>query len=100
MLARMTSSRNDERQSVPAGERPPESATNRGSTSGTLTRANFVRFAVSHDDREVLAEIRNERERMPRVERQRRQHGADLAREVARRGTRGSAASTHRAQGT
>ena len=34
--------------------------------------------AMLHDDREVLAEIRDERKWVARVERQRREHGADL----------------------
>ena len=50
--------------------------------------------AVPHDDREVLAQVRDERERMPGVERQRRQDREDVAREVAVRGTRRSPACT------
>ena len=39
--------------------------------------------AVADHDREVLAQIRNERKGMARIERERREHRADLAREVA-----------------
>ncbi len=70
-----------------AKRRPPSSrgsATKRGSRSGTFTRANFVRPFVLDDDREVLAAIRDERKRMPGVERQRRQDGADIDVEVPR----------------
>ena len=38
---------------------------------------------MADDHREVLAQVRNERERVARVERERREHRADLAREVA-----------------
>jgi hypothetical protein len=38
---------------------------------------------VTHHHREVLAQVRDERERVPGVERQRGEHRADVAREVA-----------------
>ena len=49
---------------------------------GHLDARELRAAAVADDDREVLAQVRDERERMARVERQRRQHRADLAREV------------------
>ncbi len=39
--------------------------------------------AVADHNRKVLAEVRNKRERVAGVERQRREHRADLPREVA-----------------
>ena len=77
----MTSSRN-------ANVRPasPEcdegTGMKRGSTSGTLTRANFVDALILDDHGEALAAIRNIRKRMPGIERQRRQHRADVGVEM------------------
>jgi hypothetical protein len=50
---------------------------------GHLDACELGAAPVADHHREVLAQVRDERERMTRVERQRRQHRADLAREVA-----------------
>ena len=95
---RMTSSRNA---NVRPRRRPMRrTGTKRGSTSGILTRANFVRPAVPDDDREVLAAVRDERKRMAGIERQRRQQREDLASEVRRQVAAGSRRCSRRARGT
>ena len=50
----------------------------RGRPSGIFTRANFVRRPCRTDDSEVLAAVRNERERMSGIEGQRRQQRKNL----------------------
>ena len=69
---------------VGAGKRD-ESRQQVGHLHAGELRASFV---LDHN-REVLAAIRHERERMPGVECQRRQNGADVDVEAAARGTRG-----------
>jgi uncharacterized protein YifE (UPF0438 family) len=49
---------------------------------GDLDARELRPVAVPDDDREVLAQVRDEREGMPRVERQWREHRTDLAREI------------------
>ena len=50
---------------------------------GHLDARELGAAAVTHDDREAVTQVRDVRERMARVERQRRQHGPDVALEVA-----------------
>ena len=49
---------------------------------GDLDARELGPAAVAYHDREILAQVRDEREWMARIERQRREHRADLAREV------------------
>ena len=43
----------------------------------------LAKLRVAHDDREIEAEVGNVRERMPRPQRQRRQHREHVALEIA-----------------
>ena len=82
MLARMTSSRNTNVCAPGPAERFRNGDEPRQHV-GHLDARELGPAAVAHHDREVLAQVRDERKRMARIERQRRQHRADLAREIA-----------------
>ena len=81
MLARMTSSRKTKRQPLRRTQRLGDRDEPRQDV-GHLHAGELGAPAVADDHREVLAQVRDQRERVTRVERERREHRADLAREV------------------
>ena len=70
---------------------PSGSATKRGSSGGTFTRAkrSLAGRRVAHDDGEVQRQVGDVRERVRGVDGERREHREDAVVEHRRRGTRG-----------
>ena len=83
MLRRMTSSRNTNA-APPSGASPSGSGDEARQHARHLDARELRAAAVPHAHRQVHAEVRDVRERMARVERQRREHREDLVLEVLR----------------